>query len=249
MVRPPTARSVAVAAALLATAACQLPLPPALSTTPLTAQGYPAPSDPAATPAPTAAPTSTPSADADGFLPPPAQPPSQSIRLADSPHADILIPLQAALDTGDASWFEAHVDAANAGMKLFDIGQLDSEGGTTVDGAGASALAAAFFAAGARPRVQAYFEEQRATTVCLYALTHRWQGTVGYPGYAEDHAITARTSPELPPTVPLDAAALHVCRDGLGAWTLDAWIHGGYYGIIGRLSGYAPPWPLVVIRP
>lgn len=247
MARPRIARSIARTAALataLAVAACRLPLAPSSTTARLSAQAYPPPGAPTATPAP----SPTPTADADGLLPPPAQPPSQPVGLGDGPYADIVVPLQSALAAGDDGWFGAHV-GARRGLRLFDIDQLESEGGASVDAAGTASLAEAFFAAGARPRVQGYFEEARPTTRCLYVLTHPWRGEVDYPGYAADHGIAERAGPALPPTVPLDAAALHLCRDQLGAWTMDAWIHGGHYRIIERLAGHAPPWPLFVIRP
>lgn len=247
MARPRITRSIAQVAALataFAVAACRAPLPPSSTTSRLSALSYPPPGASTATPAP----SPTPTADADGLLPPPAQPPSQPVRLADGPNAEVVVPLQAALAAGDDSWFRAHV-GARSGLRLFGIDQLDSEGGASVDAAGTAALAAAFFAAGARPRVQAYFEEARPTTRCLYVLTHPWRGEVVYPGYAEDHAIAERTGPALPPTVPQDTAALHLCRDQLGVWTMDEWIHGGHYRIIEGLAGSAPPWPLFVVRP
>lgn len=243
MLRPIAAPLVVLAATSLALAACGPLQPPAWPARPPSAQGYPPPGSPTVPPAP----TPTPAADADGYLPPPGSPPSQQIRLAESAFAGILESLQAAIDAGDGDWFGAHV-GARKGLSVYGIEQFEGEGGTVVDAAGAAELAAAFFAAGARPRVQAYIEEPRPTSICLYVLTHRWQGDVSYPGVV-DLGDGAPIGPQPPSTVPLDAAALHLCPDRDETWTLDAWVHGGYFALIARLSDGLPDASLIFVRP
>lgn len=242
MVRQIVAPLIVVAAASVLAAACQ-PMPPALSLRPPSAQGYPQPGT--STPPPGA--TATPTADADGFLPPPDEPSGQLVRLADSPYADVLVGLQEAIDGGDSAWFGARAPDGRR-VHVFGIGQMDSEGGTSANGEAIGALADAFFQAGARPRIQAYFESVGETTVCLYVLTHAWQGAVPYPG-VDDIGSAEPVGGQPPATVPLDGAALHICRDQLGEWLLRDWIHGGYHETIERFGAFAPPWPLYVVRP
>lgn len=243
MVRTFAAPLIALAAASLVAAACR-PLPISSPTRPTTGQGYPPPG----TPTPPPDPTATPTADTDGYLPPPLFPPSEPVRLLDGPFADLLVPLQAALDAGDGTWFGARVDDGRP-LDLFDVREMDGEGGTALDSAGTAALAAAFGAAGSRPKVQAYFVEPRETITCLYVLTHRWQGDVAFPGYSPDQDATPRIGPPLPPTVPLDGAAFHVCRGRPAEWLLDDWITGGYYDLVAHLGGLDGGGTLFVVRP
>lgn len=243
MFRMITASFIVLAAGALSAAACRPLLPPAVSWQPRTAQGYPPPTPP--TPPPGA--TASPGPDPDGYLPPPAEPDGQIVRLADSPYADVLVGLQAALDGGHGAWFAERV-GERLGLGMFDIGQLDSEGRTVLDAAEAGAVAAAFFAAGARPRIQAYFVDERWTITCLDALTHRWQGDVPYPG-VDDLGGGEPIGPQPPASVPLDAAALRLCRDQLGRWTLDEWVHGGYYGMIAQIHALHGDRPLFIVRP
>lgn len=219
--------AVAIAAAVIAwpilfgpSRDSQLPRPP---TDKVGAQAYPPPDTPAA-------PTATPSADSGGYLPPPGNTSNQTVTLAGSPYSDVLVPLQAALASGDAAW-PATMVTERFGNTLFDIAILDSEGGAYLDAGGTEAVLADFFQQGSQPVIQGYFADDDGIVPCLNVLTHRYTGTVPYPG--EDGAYGAPR----PTHIPADAAAFKLCRAGAGQWIWENWVHGGYYEIVDAYGG------------
>lgn len=198
------------------------------------AQAYPPPGTPAA-------PTATPAADPDGYLPPPGNIASQIVSLVGSPYSDVLVPLQAALTSGDAAG-PASMVTERFGNALFDIANLDSEGGAQLDADGTEAVLADFLRQGSRPVIQGYFAGGDGLVPCLTVLTHRYTGAVPYPGEDGDYGAPR------PMFIPADAAAFKLCRAGSGQWFWENWVHGGYYEIVDAYVG-ARDMDYFVVRP
>lgn len=199
------------------------------------AQSYPGP--PGTLPPPTA----TPPADPDGYLPPPSGVAHQVVTLAGSPYSELLMELQAALDSGNSAWLAGKV-TERFGNQLFDIDNLDSEGGAYLTAADAEAVLADFFRQGSRPVIQGYFDNADPNVPCLTVVSHRFQGTVPYPG--EDGGYGAPR----PTNIPADAASFSMCDAGGGEWIWMNWVHGGYYEIVETYDA-ARDWDYFVVRP
>ncbi|MFN8424344.1 MAG: hypothetical protein U0470_13555 [Anaerolineae bacterium] len=120
-------------------------------------------------------------------------------------------------------WFGAHV-GARRGLRLFDIDQLESEGGASVDAAGTTSLAEAFLRGRRAARGRGHFEEAGPALPVRAHPSLAGRGGLPGPRRGPRHRQYLRGPRALPPMkqLPLDAAALHLCRDQLGAWTLDA---------------------------
>lgn len=182
---------------------------------------YPGPAS--ATPVPSA----TPAPDAQGYLPPPSGGATQTLLLGDSPYADLLLPLQAALLAGDAAP-AAELVTERFGLTLFDIRHLDGEGGYVLDAAEAAALLEEAFDAGAAPRLQGYFDVGDGLVPCLELLLWAAGDALPHPRAGTPVAYGPQ------PASPLrgDAATWRVCRAQDGVWIWQRWGHGGYHEIV-----------------
>lgn len=224
-----TRRVVLVAAALLAVVtalATTMRQDSPASLSPM-AQGYPT-----ATTEPTETPTPTP--DAQGYMPPPTNITTTLVTLGASPYADLLVPLQAALDAQDLTWLS---DTASwrGSLPFVPIGCLDGGdacGSPQLDTPDELAPAVATAIAGTNALIQGYFEEpggdgQGVTWTCLQVLIYPFGTTMTYPT-----AIPGPPGPETnPSTVTVDASAIEVCKK-VDSWGWDAWRFGGYHEIV-----------------
>lgn len=208
------------------------------------AQGYPPPQSP--TPSITPTPTTTPTADASGYMATPSGIPVTTTSLAASPYADLLGPLQAALDSDDASTIGG---LAYSSLELF-VGSatFDGEGLTAeIIGSDIAGYLASFFNQGTNARIQGYFEVGDTNVPCVEVVIHRFTGTVAYPTSAPTPTGTYEpTGLEAPAEFPLDAAAWNFCRLG-SVWRWNEWWHGWYYETVHKLAQKGTTY--FVIRP
>lgn len=245
---PALLRACAVAALAAASVACaEAPRDAGLTETVVSggsavAQGYPPPGGTIAPPPP----TPTPSAAPDGRYPPPVGRTDAMLTMAESEHSDLLAALQADFDSGGTDSLAAAV-TERFGVTLFDIRNLDSEGGTHLDGPGAEALLRAFADAGSRPIIQGYFESESTGTRCLMVVATGFVGAVEHPAADSPDPY----GPRPPSQIPADSAGLGLCRDSGGAWLWRDWAYGGYHQIVERFddSREESGWRYVVILP
>ncbi len=191
------------------------------------AQGYPPPASP--TPTDTPAPTSTP--DGNGYLPTPAGMAISETTLSASPYADLLEPLQDALDQDDETAIANYV----SGRFMLELGYSTFAGGepvgTMLDGAGAEEYLDKFFDAGTDGLIQGYFEEGTTSVPCLEILVQPFSGAVSYPTPSGSGSV--RQSP--PVEFPLDSANWRFCKTQSGTWIWSNWAYGEYYPAVGHL--------------
>ncbi len=203
-------------------------------------QGYPPPATETPTPRP---PTATP--DAEGYLPPPAGLPWQQVGLSDGPHADLLMQVQTALDAGDADTPSSWVADDRAGLGLTPLNTMETEGGLGLYSDGVRDLLAAYYTAGASPRVQGYFERGPCLDVLLHRLPAPMPHPATPPASGDPHGAPA------PDVIEAEAAALHICELPGAALFWDRWVYGDYEALLDRFNGYEPDPGLTyfMIRP
>ncbi|MCB0216165.1 MAG: hypothetical protein H6648_02310 [Caldilineae bacterium] len=195
-------------------------------------QGYPPPAS--STPPPA---TATP--DAEGYLPPPAGLPWDQLGLSQGPNAELLLPLQAALTAGDASWPAARIADGRGGLLLAAPSAIDAEGGIDLASAGAEALLDAYFAAGAQPRIQGYFGSPQGGLVCLDLLIYRLDGPRPHPTAAPSNGPAYGPAP--PSSIDAEAAIWRFCNAGGGEWLWQRWLYGDYEALATWRNAAEPP--------
>ncbi len=210
----------------------------------IVAQGYPPPQSP--TPSVTPTPTITPTADASGYMATPSGIPVTVTSLTGSPYADLLSPLQTALDSDDAPTIGG---LAYSSLALRVGGASWGMGGQSAEilGSDVAGYLTALFNQGTNARIQGYFETGDTDVPCVEVVVHRFVGTVAYPtveptptGTYEAHFI------ENPSEFPLDAATWNFCKLG-SDWHWNEWRHGEYYPMVDTLANMWTNY--FVIRP
>lgn len=200
----------------------------------IVAQAYPPPQSP--TPSITPTETPTPTADAAGYMPTPSGITVTVTSLVGSPYADLLVPLQTALDNDDASAISAMT--SNTYELFVGDSTFDGEGGSaTMSGADADGYLNSFFSQGTNAHIQGYFETGDAEVPCLEVLIHRFAGAVAYPTSLPTPTGTFEAIGISPPSeFPLDAARWNFCKLPGDGWRWYEWRHGWYYPTIERLA-------------
>ena len=206
------------------------------------AQGYPPPGGTLAPPAPSA----TPGADSQGYFPPPVGITERIESLEESPHAELLLPLQMSFEAGSSEYL-AERSTERFGVTLYDVRHIDSEGGKVLDNDGARTVLDAFFDAGSRPLIQGYFESADDEVLCAVVVTSPFEGSVEHPNAADPDPY----GPRPPAHISADSAGFGLCRVSDGDWLWQDWMYGGYHQILGQLDDArgATGWRYVVIRP
>lgn len=226
-------------------ASCRHDAPP--STTPTRVQvGYPPPSEPPATVTP------TPSPDEQGYMAVPMDIDTTVVALDESPYADLLVPLQAAMNDGSLAPLR-NVVGYNT-MTFLPIGCYENEcipQYLQVPDELDSAMAAAIDGP-TNVILQGYFVETYAeagiSSICLELIAHRFGTTVPYPTPMAKPGEMGHLAISSPVTI--DASMWRVCK-GNEFWNWEAWHFGGYHEIVGGLAGMERPdlSEYVVLRP
>ena len=171
--------------------------------------GWPPTSIATITTTPTASPTPhiVPSAIAGpaGYLPAPDTIDYQVTSLSASPHADLLIPLQASFSGADAGHIASMLAEDRGGMSLIGPAALDSEAGDLFGQARFTTLLEGIFASGARPLIQGYFIDPSQTPACVEVLGHAMPASLPIP------EVIATAVPVIP-AIATDSASIPTAR-------------------------------------
>jgi hypothetical protein len=184
------------------------------------ADGYPPPDTP--TPVPLVSPTP----DANGYLPEPDDVLYEYTTLSGSPYADLLGPLQNALDASDPNFL---IGLVTERFRVHFIpGRSETEGGTVLGASTANSLLGSYFNQGSVLRIQGYYETVSETSTCVNVFVYRFQGTVAYPT-----DTSGDFGPPRPTNVPGDTAVWQFCHGRMpGAWRWLTWEYGEYYPMV-----------------
>jgi hypothetical protein len=159
------------------------------------------------------------------------------VALDESPYADLLVPLQHALDNGslaplrDHVWFDQvtfrPIGCGACSVYLQVPDALDTAIEEASDGAAPLVLQGYF--------VDTYADEEAGLlSICVDLFVHRFGTTVAYPtappAEPDDLEIFSH-----PPSVAIDASIWQVCKD-VDTWNWQSWYFGTYYETVSAMS-------------